>query len=154
MALGIPGIGWVAFIALCVLSVSSPLCAGERVDIRLFDAVIDAMPAQESQKELLFRLPENIAFEPGSELRLMFRATANLPADQFSVRLSFNGERIATRRDETQAARGSETIPIIAAVPERLMLASWNRVTITLVPPAAMTRDALRGSRVVTTEPP
>src|SRR5205823_2750999 len=35
---------------------------------------------------------------------------------------------------------------LIAPVPERLIFASWNRVTVTLVPPAGMTRDALRGS--------
>ena len=146
MALGTPGIGWAVFVALWVLSVSSPLCAAERIDIPLFEAAVDALPAHESQKELLFRLPENIAFEPGSELRLGLRSTANLPADQFSVSLSFNGERLATRRANGQATAPVERIQLTAAVPERLILASWNRVTIALVPPATLTRNILRGS--------
>src|SRR5437660_1674882 len=146
MALGAPGIGWAAFIALCVLSLSWPLCAVERVELPLFGPALEAIVASEPQNELLFRLPENIAFEPGSELRLILRASGNLAADQFSASLSLNGERLPMRGLAGQAARPSETIQLSAAIPERLLLGSWNRVTITLVPPAAMPRQALRGS--------
>src|SRR2546430_1301514 len=149
MALGTPGIGWVAFIALCVLSGGSPLCAADRVDLPLFEAAIDAISAQERPRELLFRLPENIAFEPGSELRLSLRSTGNLSPDQFSVSLSFNDEPLATRRPTVQAARPSEIIHLISAVPEQLILASWNRLTVTVVPPAGITRDALRASTLL-----
>src|SRR5437899_7024225 len=144
MLLGNPG--WAAFVAACVLTARSPLGAIDRVELPLFDAAVEAIPADRPQSELLFRLPEHVTFEAGTELRLILQATANLPANQFSVSLSLNGERLVTQRAGRQEVPPSETIQLTAAVPERLILASWNRVTITVLPPAAAQRDSLRGS--------
>src|SRR5689334_4938685 len=137
MALGNPGTGWAAFVALCVLAAGSPLCAIERVELPLFSSAVEAIPADSSQNELLFRLPEDVGFEPGSELRLILRATGTIPSDQFSISLSFNGESLAARRISEPGARLSDTIQVTAAVPEKLILGSWNRITLRIARSAA-----------------
>jgi len=87
MLLGNPGTGWAAFVAACVLTAGSPLGAIDRVELPLFDAPVEAIPGDQPQSELLFRLPEHVMFEPGTEVWLSLRASGNLPVDQFAVTL-------------------------------------------------------------------
>jgi hypothetical protein len=133
----------------CLCPLASPVEAVEQVRLPIFDSVVESFATASGSKELLFRLPEHVSIESGTELALVLRASPDMPADLFSVTVSFNGHKLSTRATAAASKPGAsaERVELNLNVPATALFAGFNRITIAFVPGPMVPPDSVQSGR-------
>jgi hypothetical protein len=121
----------------------------EQVQLPVLGSAVESFPTASGSKELLFRLPEHVNIESGTELGLVLRASPELPADLFSVSVSFNGHKLSTRPPAAASRPGAsaERVELNLDIPAAAVFAGFNRITIGFVPGPTVSPESLQRGR-------